>query len=137
MRIKKIFLIITIFLLSLSVACNKNIDNENDITKSDNTQTIIDTNKENDHDLITGNGYNSDYLYTQFQLFDGDKEIPVLNCKTNFSHTFNGEAPSRMNNGVAIIGLRGSVTLRLVSIFNLNNFIAPLFLSTSKPPTKK
>ncbi|MBQ9730958.1 MAG: hypothetical protein IJV94_02370 [Bacilli bacterium] len=57
--------------------------------------------------------------YKQMKLFVGDKEIPLFNCKTNMSQTWSGEAPSRMNNSVAVFELQGKVTLKLQCSFAL------------------
>lgn len=62
-----------------------------------------------------------DYLSSSMKLYFEDEEIPVYNCKTNFSHTWNADAPQRMNNGVAILSLDGKVTLKLTVNFDLHN----------------
>ena len=47
------------------------------------------------------------------KLFVKDKQIPLFNCKTNFSQLWNGDAPQRMNNSVATIEMEGKVELKL------------------------
>ena len=69
-----------------------------------------------------------DYTYKQMRLFVGDKQIPLLNCKTNMSQRWNGEAPSRMNNSVAIVELDGIATFKLQCNFAIMDecIISPL-----------
>ena len=55
--------------------------------------------------------------YNQLKMYIGDKEVPIYNCKTNMSQTWNGEAPSRMNNSVALIELEGKVEIKLQANF--------------------
>ena len=55
----------------------------------------------------------SEYVYSQMRLFAADKQIPLINCKTNMSQVWNGLAPSRMNNAVAIVALEGKMTFKL------------------------
>lgn len=61
------------------------------------------------------------YKYSQLRMFIGDKKIPIYNCKTNISQTWNGEAPSRMNNAVAIIELEGKIEIKLQANFAILN----------------
>lgn len=76
--------------------------------------------KEYDYQLQCAENYEERYTYTNFHLFAGEKEIPIFNCKTNFSNTWNGEAPQRMNNAVATFQLEGTVKLDLIANFKLN-----------------
>ena len=59
------------------------------------------------------NTLDESYVYPQMKLFVKDKQIPLFNCKTNFSQLWNGDAPQRMNNSVATIELEGKVELKL------------------------
>ena len=52
-------------------------------------------------------------------MFIGEDEVPVMNTKTNMSQTWNGEAPSRMNNAVSIIELEGKIEVKLQANFAL------------------
>ena len=61
--------------------------------------------------------------YSQMRLYIGDKQVPVYNVKTNFSQTWNAEAPNRINNAVASFGLEGKVTLKLQLSFNSKKHI--------------
>lgn len=63
------------------------------------------------------------YLYTDMHLYEADQEIPLYNCKVNFSHTWNGEAPMRMNSGVGIVELSGKVKFHLETYFKINNIV--------------
>lgn len=62
---------------------------------------------------------NEDLRYSQLRMFIGDKEVPLFNCKTNMSQTWNGEAPSRMNNAVALIELEGKIEVKIQANFAL------------------
>ena len=55
--------------------------------------------------------------YSQLRMYIGDKKVPLYNCKTNISQTWSGEAPSRMNNAVALIELEGKVEIKLQANF--------------------
>jgi len=57
--------------------------------------------------------------YKQLRMFIGEDEVPVMNTKTNMSQTWNGEAPSRMNNAVSIIELEGKIEVKLQANFAL------------------
>ena len=59
------------------------------------------------------NTLDESYVYPQMKLFVKDKQIPLFNCKTNFSQLWNGDAPQRMNNSVATIEMEGKVELKL------------------------
>lgn len=113
-----IFIFITIFIF---ISCNNKIDNnESDKDK----EPPVEEQKEpiiNEYKISTALNYPDSYLYNQMTLSCEELNIPVFNCKTNFSHYWNAEAPQRMNNGVAIINIEGSVKLKITTVFNLNN----------------
>lgn len=52
------------------------------------------------------------------RMYIGDKSVPIYNVKTNYSHTWNPDAPNRMNNGVTSIGLEGKVEIKVQLNFN-------------------
>lgn len=85
-------------------------------------------NQKYNYQLECAESYPSDYTYENFHLYADEKEIPVFNCKTNFSNTWNADAPQRMNNAVATFQLEGVVKLKLVANFKLNGIchISPL-----------
>ena len=58
-----------------------------------------------------------DERYSQLRLYAGSHEIPLFNCKTNFSHTWNGDAPERMDNSVAVIEMEGKINFKLQANF--------------------
>lgn len=60
---------------------------------------------------------NEELRYSQLRMYIGDKEVPLFNCKTNISQTWNGEAPSRMNNAVGLIELEGKIEIKLQTNF--------------------
>ena len=136
MKEKWIMIFIIILCLFL-ISCKKNIvipDNTDphnheidDIDPKDNDPEDVDPNENTqddevyEYEMCYANYVDSDYLYSQVRMFVKDAEIPVYNCKVNFAHTWNPDAPQRMNNGVAIIGLNGTVKLRLELVFNPND----------------
>ena len=66
-------------------------------------------------------GLDEELRYSQLRMFIGDKEVPLFNVKTNMSQTWNGEAPSRMNNAVALLELEGKIEVKLQANFALLN----------------
>ena len=101
-KINILFIILSIFIL---ISCNE-----------EKKEELID-----DAVVEYGKFTNSEYLYEPMHLYHGEDEIPVYACKINFSHTWNAEAPQRINNGVAIIELEGRAKLRLKTNFKINN----------------
>lgn len=75
------------------------------------------------------------YKYSQLRMFIGDKQVPLINCKTNMSQIWNGEAPSRMNNSVAIIELEGKVEIKLQANFAILGECTIRPLSANIKPT--
>ena len=73
--------------------------------------------------------------YSQMRLYIGDKQVPVYNVKTNFSQIWNPEAPNRINNAVASIGLEGKVTFKLQLNFNSEKHIVVRPTSKQVPYT--
>ena len=71
--------------------------------------------------------------YSQMRLYIGDKQVPVYNVKTNFSQIWHPEAPNRINNAVASIGLEGKVTLKLQLNFNSQKHIVVRPLEKAVP----
>lgn len=72
-----------------------------------------------DAKLSVGEFTNSDYLYSQMTLKALDKNIPVYNCKINFSHSWDPTAPQRINNGVAIVEIEKNVCFTLTTTFKI------------------
>lgn len=86
-----------------------------------NESSLLDIwNQEYIYQLKCVDSYPDEYTYTNYHLYADGKEIPIFNCKTNFSNTWNADAPQRMNNGVAIFQLEGTVKLKLVTDFKIN-----------------
>ncbi len=56
--------------------------------------------------------------YGQMRMYIGSTRVPVYTVKTNFSQIWNPEAPNRINNAVASIGLEGKVEIKLQLSFN-------------------
>lgn len=74
---------------------------------------------DSDYSLSYGAFTDESYLYSQMELFCGTEEIPVYNVKVNFGHSWNPDAPSRLNNGVAIVSIKGKVKFNLKTAFNI------------------
>lgn len=132
MKINKLFLS---FIFALSILCGCKLSFGSQVVSSSTTQetsiseSSIESNSESSLDIFEkdytyeikcAESYEEEYTYLNYRLFAGEKEIPVFNCKTNFSNTWNPDAPQRMNNGVAIFQLEGVVKLELVANFKLN-----------------
>lgn len=110
---KKILLIILCITSFIFFPACKKDDGDNPINNNGG--------EEYNHTINYIDEIDEDYRYTSMQLFDGDKEIPLYNCKTNFSQTWNGEAPMRMNNAVGIIELSGVAKFRITGEFKIDN----------------
>lgn len=78
--------------------------------------------------LRFASSYPDEYVYKQMRLMAGNEQIPLFNCKTNFSQTWNAEAPERMNNSVAVVELKGKMEFKLQCNFAIlqNCVIRPL-----------
>lgn len=140
---KKIICVLFMFLFILTSCSNNNSSSNNLINSSKNENSS--TSEENKVYQKDENGFfilEDDYFkntskdddkkaskvrfveniddslkYNQLKMYIGDKEVPIYNCKTNMSQTWNGEAPSRMNNSVALIELEGKVEIKLQANF--------------------
>lgn len=71
--------------------------------------------------------------YSSMRLYAGDQIIPIYNVKTNYAHTWNPTAPQRMNNAVATIELKGTMTFKLQTNFLINNTCAIRPLNAKVP----
>ena len=60
-------------------------------------------------------------LYSQFRMYIGNQNVPIYNVKTNYSHSWAGDAPNRMNNAVTTIGLNGKAIIKVQTSFNILN----------------
>ena len=98
-----------------------NVKTTTKIVTTKTTESLITTTNKKEAKLSFANNIPSDYLFNAVSLYYGDQEIPIYNVKVNFAHTWDPEAPNRMNNGVVILGLDGEVTLTLKTTFNINN----------------
>ena len=58
-------------------------------------------------------------LYSQFRMYIGNQNVPIYNVKTNYSHTWAGDAPNRMNNAVTTVGLNGKAIIKVQTSFNI------------------
>lgn len=76
---------------------------------------------DSDAEVSYGEFSNEDYLYGQMHLYFGDQEIPVYACKINYSHSWHADAPQRIDNGVAVIEIKGKAKLKLTTSFNMLN----------------
>lgn len=85
---------------------------EDDYFKNDSVADESLVSKVRFSDFIT-----EEYKYKQMRLYAADKNIPLYNCKTNISQNWHAEAPSRMNNSVAILELQGKMTFKLQTNF--------------------
>lgn len=116
-------LIFLIFILCGCSSIHQHNESSSIISEEDvsiNSSSLDIWGQEYKFQLQCADSYPEEYTYTNYRLYAGEKEIPIFNCKTNFSNKWNAEAPQRMNNGVAIFQLNGTVKLRLVSDFKLN-----------------
>ncbi len=121
--ILSIFLLIIILTMSSCIQEGTSSLSTNTIyTTKDSVATVIEdtsTNKEYDYKIKTASNVDSRLLYKNMTLKVFDLDIPIYNCKTNFSHTWNAEAPQRMNNAVAIVELEGTARFSLTATFNV------------------
>lgn len=105
---KKVILFLILFIILILSGCESNIaDDENNLSSDP------------DYKISYGKFNIDSYLYSQMELFCEDDNIPIYNCKVNFSQTWNALAPSRLNNGVAIVSIKGSVKFNLKTSFNI------------------
>ena len=130
-----IIFVLFIFLSICLISCNNKPDNsidDSDVNdKTDDKDKKDDDSKDEEeyiHTINYATQIDEYYLYSNMHLFDSENEIPLYNCKVNFSHTWNGEAPMRMNSGVGIIELNGKAKFHLKTDFKINDIctIRPL-----------
>ena len=137
MKKKPIMIFIIILSLFIISGCKENSTDPPDTDPSTNTDVDPGGNQGSDptvdpgestqeedkyeYEISYAKDVSGDLLYSQARLFADEEEIPIFNCKVNFSHTWNGDAPQRMNNGVVILGLNGTVKLKLALEFNPND----------------
>ena len=140
---KKIIYVLFMFLFILTSCSNNNSSSNNLInsSKNENSSTTIENKvyqKDEEGFFILEDDYfkntsidddkkaskvrfveniDDSLKYNQLKMYIGDKEVPIYNCKTNMSQTWNGEAPSRMNNSVVLIELEGKVEIKLQANF--------------------
>ena len=107
---KKISLLLVFLTLLMLSSCSVIHD---DNGGKDNEQEIEDDN----YQISYGTFTDANYLYSKMTLSVKDEIIPVYNCKVNYSHSWNPEAPQRVDNGVAIVAIDGKVTFNLKTTF--------------------
>ncbi len=137
---KKIISIIILFILifSLSSCMNNSTSNEVTNTNIDNSDSKsigeVNTTETFDYKIRTASNIDPYYQYNNMTLKVDNLVIPLYNCKTNFSNSWNPEAPSRMNNAVAILELEGTAKFTLTATFKVSNKcdIRPLSKNVNK-----
>lgn len=71
--------------------------------------------------------------YNAMRLYAGDKQIPIYNVKTNYTHQWTPDTLKRMNNAVSVIELEGKMTFRLQTNFLIHNIFTIRPLSRNVP----
>ena len=101
---KLLFFLVVTLILSLT-ACISNstssFDNTTVENKTQNTtskdETTSSNQEEESYRIKTAPFIDDNYSYKSMTLTAGDTNIPLYNCMTNFAHSWNPDAPSRMD----------------------------------------
>lgn len=144
MNIKKIILSIFVIILT---SCNSNIvssittssssninsssysSTENNYEKDDNGFYILEddyfknTAVEDDkkiNKLVFSKNIDEEYIYPNMRLFALGENIPIVNVKTNISHSWTKEASSRVNNGAVSLEIEGKIEFIIQCNFRIN-----------------
>lgn len=136
-RLKFIITFLLVSVIMVLISCNSNNESISDSTTTPKNyikdeqgfyileddffkdDSIVDDKKINKLKYVSS--LDDSYKYNQMRLYALDKQIPLFNCKTNFSHTFDALAPQRMNNALAIVELEGKITFKLQCAFAIKN----------------